>query len=76
MPMDDDAPPADPVDAAACEVERRAWLRAIVPFLQLRSHDTDPSPRVQLAFDRVHVAACERAVRLLNSDLVEPGAPD
>jgi hypothetical protein len=51
------------------ETEKRLWLRAIIPLLQLRSHDTDPSGRVQLAFDLMTIAACERAGRLLRSDV-------
>ena len=51
------------------EAQKRLWLRAIIPLLQLRSHDSDPSGRVQLAFDLMHIAACERASRLLRSDL-------
>jgi hypothetical protein len=55
-------------EALAVEAQRRLWLRAIVPLLQLRSHDSDPSGRVQLAYDLMHIAACERASRLLQSD--------
>ena len=51
------------------ESQKRLWLRAITPLLQLRSHDTDPSGRVQLAYDLMHISACERASRLLRSDL-------
>ncbi len=57
------------------EAQNRLWLRAIIPLLQLRSHDPDPSGRVQLAFDLMHIAACERASRLLRSDLVHDGDP-
>jgi hypothetical protein len=56
------------------ESQKRLWLRTIIPLLQLRSHDSDPSGRVQLAYDLMHIAACERASRLLRSDLsVERG---
>jgi hypothetical protein len=51
------------------ESQQRLWLRAIIPLLQLRSHDSDPSPRVQLAFDLMHIAAAERVARLMRSDL-------
>jgi hypothetical protein len=51
------------------EAQRRLWVRTIIPLLQLRSHDSDPSGRVQLAFDLMHIAACERVTRLLRSDL-------
>lgn len=50
------------------EVQKRLWLRTIIPLLQLRSHDTDPSGRVQLAFDLMHIAACERVARILRND--------
>jgi hypothetical protein len=53
------------------ETQRRLWLRAIIPLLQLRSHDSDPSGRVQLAFDMMHVAACERVSRILRNDLAD-----
>lgn len=59
-------PAADPREI---ESDRRLWLRAIVPIVQLRSHESDPSGRVQLAFDLMHIAACERAARILQSDL-------
>jgi hypothetical protein len=51
------------------EVQGRLWIRALIPLLQLRSHEPDPSNRVQFAFDRMHVAACERIARILRSDL-------
>ena len=51
------------------DVQNRLWLRAVVPLLQLRSHETDPSQRVQFALDQMYIAACERVARLLRSDL-------
>lgn len=76
---DYDAEPAEPFDEAAAHefltaviddaAQKRLWLKAITPLLQLRSHEPDPSGRVQLAFDLLHVAACERAARILRSDL-------
>jgi len=51
------------------DVQHRLWLRAVVPLLQLRSHETDPSQRVQFALDQMYIAACERVARLLRSDL-------
>jgi hypothetical protein len=68
-------PTADELIQAALDEEsqKRLWLRAIIPLLQLRSHDSDPSGRVQLAFDLMHIAACERASRLLRSDLPAEG---
>ena len=52
------------------------WLKAVVPLLQLRTQETDTgvvpgvcSGRVQFAFDRMYVAACERIARILRSDL-------
>ncbi len=64
-------PTADELIQAALndESQQRLWLRTIIPLLQLRSHDSDPSGRVQLAYDLMHIAACERASRLLRSDL-------
>jgi hypothetical protein len=68
-------PTADDLIQAALddESQKRLWLRTIIPLLQLRSHDSDPSGRVQLAFDLMHIAACERASRLLGSDLPSEG---
>jgi hypothetical protein len=68
-------PTADELIQAALDEEsqKRLWLRAIIPLLQLRSHDSDPSGRVQLAFDLMHIAACERASRLLRNDLPAEG---
>jgi hypothetical protein len=51
------------------DVQNRLWLRAVVPLLQLRSQETDPSQRVQFALDQMYIAACERVARLLRSDL-------
>jgi hypothetical protein len=51
------------------EVQKRLWVRTIIPLLQLRSHESDPSSRVQLAFDLMHIAACERVARILRDDL-------
>jgi hypothetical protein len=51
------------------ESQQRLWLKAILPLLQFRSPDADPSDRVQFAFDQMTIAACERAARILRSDL-------
>jgi hypothetical protein len=51
------------------ESQQRLWLKAILPILQLRSPDADPSDRVQYAFDQMTIAACERASRILRTDL-------
>jgi hypothetical protein len=51
-----------------CDVRQRLWLRAVIPLLQLRSHEPDPSCRVQFAFDRMYISACERVARILRSD--------
>jgi hypothetical protein len=69
--LDDDSPTDDDLVAQLIDLEtqKRLWLRAIVPLLQLRSRDCDPSGRVQLAFDLMHISACERVRRLLRSDL-------
>jgi hypothetical protein len=69
----DDLPNQDDLveDILDVETQKRLWLRAIIPLLQARSHDSDPSGRVQLAFDFMHIAACERVGRILRSDLPE-----
>jgi hypothetical protein len=59
------------IDDAADEGQHRLWVRALVPLLQLRTQETDPSPRVQLALDRMIVAACERVGRICRSDLAD-----
>jgi hypothetical protein len=51
------------------EADRRRWVRSIGALLQGRSRESDPSGRVQLAFDMMHIAACERMFRILRSDL-------
>lgn len=63
---DDDDITADVIDL---ETQKRLWLRAMVPLLQLRKGDSDPSCRVQLALDLMFIAACERVARILRSDL-------
>ena len=79
--MPDTSPPTEPqADEIATDEEvyadlereaiaSRLWIRALTPLLQLRSHETDPSSRVQFAFDQMYVAACERIARILRSDL-------
>jgi hypothetical protein len=49
----------------------RQWLQSITTLLAQRSQESDPSPRVQFALDKMFIAACERVVRLLNGDLVD-----
>lgn len=62
----DDDVVADVIDL---ETQKRLWVRALIPLLQLRSRDSDASGRVQLALDLMHIAACERVCRILRSDL-------
>jgi hypothetical protein len=52
------------------EIQNRLWLKTLVPLLQLRSQETDPSDRVQYALDLMYIAACERIARILRSDLL------
>jgi hypothetical protein len=66
---DENDPQADAFDYIDEEAQKRLWMRTIIPLLQLRSHDSDPSGRVQLAFDLMHIAACERMARILRDDL-------
>ncbi|MFO0892139.1 MAG: hypothetical protein U0790_23750 [Isosphaeraceae bacterium] len=68
---DDESEPeqAESVAQAESDAQRRLWLRAVIPLLQLRSHDTDPSCRVQFAFDQMYISACERVARILRCDL-------
>jgi hypothetical protein len=71
--INDEAPAgADDLAEAILDLEQqqRLWLRALLPLLELRSHDSDPSPRVQFAFDVMHIAACERVARICRSDLL------
>ena len=56
-------------DLEHVDLKNRLWLKTIVPLLHLRSHESDPSTRVQLAFDLMYIAACERVARVLRSDL-------
>jgi len=70
---EDDVPSADDMltEVLDLETQQRLWLRTLIPLLQLRSHDSDPSGRVQLAFDLMHIAACERVSRIVRGDLRE-----
>jgi hypothetical protein len=70
----DEEPPIDDelvADIIDLESQKRLWVRALIPLLQLRSRESDPSSRVQLALDLLHIAACERIRRLLRSDLTD-----
>lgn len=62
-------PDDDFVRYEAFEAQNRLWIRAIAPIVQLRAPDARGNARVQFAFDRLQIAACERLVRLLSSDL-------
>ncbi len=70
---DDDIPTdADLADQLLdLEAQKRLWVRALIPLLQLRSRDPDPNGRVQLALDLMHIAACERIRRLVRGDLAD-----
>jgi hypothetical protein len=73
----EDTSTADAVqECLDADLQHRLWLKAVVPLLQLRTQETDTgivpgvcSGRVQFAFDRMYVAACERIARILRSDL-------
>ncbi len=77
-PSPDDRPPPnpttvdEPLDPAG--FNDRLWLEAVLPILQNPPADLHPNPRVQFALDRLQVAACERAVRILSSDLAPTSA--
>ena len=77
-PEEPDEPDEDEMVTAALdyEAQQRLWFRAIVPLIQHRATDTDPSPRVQLAFDLMYVAAAERVCRIMHSDLPAAQSPD
>ena len=68
---DEDNATDDDLVAAVIDLEtqKRLWVRALIPLLQLRSRDSDPNGRVQFALDLMHIAACERVGRILRSDL-------
>jgi hypothetical protein len=76
-PPDDDPVETDEADEAdddfvryeAFEAQNRLWIKAVVPILQLRPHEAPQNVRVQYALDRLQIAACERLVRILSSDL-------
>jgi len=77
-PTEPDDGAADPLDltpdqmmaeCVAIEAEKREWLKACRKIMAGRTHDSDPSSRVQFAADLVYVAAAERAARLLRSDM-------
>jgi len=70
-PDDATEPTVDDIAQQIIDIEsqQRLWLKAILPLLQLRSPDADPSDRVQFAFDQMTIAACERAARILHNDL-------
>lgn len=55
-------------DCVSIEAERREWLRILTPLLQHRLDDP-PEPRVKYAYDMFYVALCERAARILRSDV-------
>lgn len=59
----------DLVEYEAVQAQDRLWIKAVVPLLQLRPPDAPRNGRVQFAFDRMQVAACERLARILSSDL-------
>lgn len=60
----------DPLDSIG--ISDRLWLRTILQIIQASTNESHPNPRVQFALDRVQIAACERAMRVLSSDLTPP----
>ena len=68
-PTEETAVASDLDEFCAAEGQCRLWIRTIVPLLQLRSHESDPSPRVQYASDQMCIAAYERITRILRSDI-------
>ncbi len=74
-PLDDQGDSAlgaadDPLGSVG--LNDRLWLRALIPILQCLPDDPHVNPRVQFAIDRLRIATCERAVRILSSDLAPP----
>jgi hypothetical protein len=71
--VDDDVLPDDDLADQLLDLEsqKRLWVRALIPLLRMRSREADPSSRVQLALDLMHIAACERVRRLLRDDLAD-----
>jgi hypothetical protein len=55
--------------ALDAEHDNRLFLKTAAPILAARSHESDPSDRVQLALDMAHIAICERIGRICRSDL-------
>lgn len=50
--------------------EDRLMIGALLETIAVR-HRAEPSPRVQFALDMLTIAACERAIRIMRSDLPE-----
>lgn len=59
------------VEVPAAGEDDRSWLHAIGSLLSLRGGRPHPNPRVQWALEKLWIAAAERAVRILGSDLTE-----
>jgi len=55
--------------AAAIEKNHRLWLTAITPILVIDAGNLPPYEEVRDALNATIVAACERARRILKSDL-------
>lgn len=62
----------EPLDPAG--FNDRLWFKALLPVLQNPPADLHPNSRVQFALDRLLVTACERAVRILSSELAPTSA--
>ena len=48
-------------------LEARRTIKVLTAVIQSRSHDTDPSGRVQLAYDLMHIAVAETLARICRS---------
>jgi hypothetical protein len=68
--IEDDCPQVTFVEESR-DQELRNWIKTLGPLLADRHCETDPSPRVQLAFDKMIIAACERISRICQDDLAE-----
>jgi len=52
-------------------IDQRLWVQACLKVVAAHTMDPDTPTRVQFALDRLAIAAAERCVRILHSDLRE-----
>lgn len=60
----------EPEPIAECPIAAQvSLLQALLPYLHPETHVRNMCPRVQFAYDQMHISVCERVARMARSDI-------